>query len=90
MTDIENIQMVLSRMAELLRLGGRQDWAAALEKFHNESGTNWSITKGKILSLYGGMGSVNDLILYRNGVLLRAENNELDALRSKLYDLCHG
>jgi hypothetical protein len=36
-----------------------------------------------------GMGSLNDLILYRNGTLLVNENNELDALRSQLYELCH-
>ena len=89
MTDIQNTQVILSRMAELLRLGGLADWAGALEKYHNEIATDPSATTGRILSLYGGMGSLNDLILYSNGTPLVNENNELDALRSQLYDLCH-
>lgn len=89
MTDIQNIQVILSRMTELLRLGGLADWARALEKYHNEIAIDPRTTTGRILSLYGGMGSLNDLILYRDGKLMMNENNELDALRSQLYDLCH-
>lgn len=90
MTEIENIQVILYRTAELLRLAELADWARAFEKFHGEMATDPSATIGNILSLYGGMGSFNDLILYRNGKLLGNENNELDALRSQLYDMCHG
>lgn len=89
MTEIKEIQLILSRMVELLRLGGLADWARALEKFHAEMETDPSATKGGILLLYGGMGSFNDIIFYDNGKPLRTENNELDALRSQLYDLCH-
>lgn len=89
MIDIQNIQVILSRMAELLRLGGRADWAGALEKYHNEIVSEPSATTGRILSLYGGMGSLNDLILYSNGTPLVNENNEFDALRSQLYEICH-
>ena len=39
----------------------------------------------KILKLYGGMGSFNDLVLYKNGVLCKKENNILDELRNKFY-----
>ena len=40
----------------------------------------------KILKLYGGMGSFNDLVLYKNGVLCKKENNILDELRNKFYE----
>jgi hypothetical protein len=89
MTSIQNIQAVLSRMVELLCIGGLQDWGGALEKFQDEIATEPGVTISNILSLYGGMGSLNDLILYSNGKPLVSENNELDALRSQLYDLCH-
>ncbi|QND84420.1 Uncharacterized protein ChrSV_2193 [Chromobacterium vaccinii] len=46
-------------------------------------------TSGKILSMYGGMGSLNDLILYKDGQPLVKENVELDSLRVKLHTLCH-
>ena len=90
MIKIQNIQMLLLRMAELLRLGGIADWADdALENYHNEMAEEPNITTGRILSLYGGMGSLNDLVIYNNGIPLVDENNELDALRSQLYELCH-
>ena len=76
-------------MVQLLRLGGFEDWAGALEKHHDDIASEPNITKGRILSLYGGMGSLNDLVLYNKGVLLAKENSELDVLRSQLYELCH-
>lgn len=66
------------------------DWAIALEKLSNEMGnTPDATTVGRILALFGGMGSLNDLILCKNNVPLVKENNEFGALRSRLYDLCH-
>lgn len=89
MTNIQNIETVLTRMAELLRLGARNDWANALEKFRGEIANDPSGTSAEILSMYGGVGSLNDLILYRNGQPLVAENDEFAALSSELYRLCH-
>lgn len=89
MTNIQNAETVLTRMAELLRLSERNDWANALEKFRREIANAPSTTAASILAMYGGMGSLNDIILYRNGKLLTAENNEFNALSSKLYQLCH-
>lgn len=44
-------------------------------------------TKHTFRNLYGGMGSLNDLVLYRNGKVLMSENDELDQLRSDLFNL---
>ena len=87
--NIQDIQATLARMAELLRIGGINDWAKALETLRNELAVDPVRTSAKILAMYGGMGSLNDLILYKSGQPLSRENNELDALRSKLYALCH-
>lgn len=40
----------------------------------------------KIISIYGGMGSFNDLVLYKNGILCRRENDSLSELRHGLYN----
>ena len=40
----------------------------------------------KIISIYGGMGSFNDLVLYKNGILCRRENDSLSELRNGLYN----
>ena len=41
-----------------------------------------------IRSMYGGMGSLNDVVLYRNGQPLIEENIAFSALKSELFDLC--
>ncbi|CNE86341.1 Uncharacterised protein [Yersinia frederiksenii] len=33
------------------------------------------------------MGSLNDLLIYKDGVLLINENEELDQIRSELFNL---
>ena len=88
MKDIKTIQENMLRIEELLRLGGANEWANGIERLRNEMDYDSDLALGKILSLYGGMGSFNDIVLYRNGIPLVSENNELDALRSKLYELC--
>ncbi|WP_460154737.1 DUF6966 domain-containing protein [Pseudomonas sp. S2_G10] len=43
-----------------------------------------------LMSLYGGMGSINDVVLYENAKPLLDENNELQGLLSDLHQLCAG
>lgn len=88
MKDIQKIQSTLTRMAELLRQAAIEDWAAALESIKHEIVVDERAALTKIISMYGGMGSLNDLVLYRNGQLLVRENNEFDLLRSELHALC--
>ncbi|MDF0607196.1 hypothetical protein HZU77_016390 [Neisseriaceae bacterium TC5R-5] len=89
MTNTQNIEKVLTRMVELLRFGSRDDWANALENCCKEVRYNPNDTAAKILSMYGGMGSLNDIVLYKNSQPLIAENTEFDILRSDLYQICH-
>jgi hypothetical protein len=46
-----------------------------------------SMVGRKLLSLYGGMGSFNDVVL-QNRLGVSPDNDELDSLRSTLYQLC--
>ncbi|WP_126464266.1 DUF6966 domain-containing protein [Propionibacterium australiense] len=39
-----------------------------------------------ILRLYGGMGSFNDAIIYKNGVIDKLATNKLDSLRNDLFE----
>lgn len=77
-------------MSQLLRLGGFEDWAVALEALRSEIAIDQSATLASIISMYGGMGSLNDLILYKDGQPLARENAEFDVLRSRLFTLCRG
>ena len=38
--------------------------------------------------MYLGMGPLNDVVLYKDGKILKNENDNLDDLRERLYQLC--
>lgn len=38
--------------------------------------------------MYGGMGSLSDIVLYLEGRPAVKENNEFEDLRERLYTLC--
>ena len=66
----------------LLMEVGETNWAKCFENFISalEQSDNKATYK-KILGLYGGMGSFNDLVLYKNNVVCQKENDELSALK---------
>ncbi|MCK5241337.1 hypothetical protein KAR34_02685 [bacterium] len=41
----------------------------------------------KILRQYRGMASFSDVVLHKNGVPLKEENDEFNAARKRLYDI---
>lgn len=88
MKNIQKIEIILARMAELFRIGEGYDWANAIEKLREKIVTDPDETAYRIRISYGGMGSLNDIVLHRNGQPLTTENDELDALRIELYKLC--
>lgn len=74
-------------MAELLLAGGHPDWAASLGSLAAQMDVDPVRACATIVGMFGGMGSLNDLVLYKGGTPPRQENQELDALRSKLFSL---
>lgn len=88
MNAISDVDSLVKRMVELLLLGGGGDWAATLEQVRERfDGNIVDMTYG-FLSMYGGSGSINDVVLYQEGKVLVAENCEFDCLRSRLYEIC--
>ncbi|WP_414739751.1 DUF6966 domain-containing protein [Microvirgula aerodenitrificans] len=88
MTTHDDVGVILKKIVELLNAGAESDWAAALEKIKAEFEENPKIMSDKLLAMYGGMGSINDIILYKERRVLVAENNEFDFLRTRLYKIC--
>lgn len=88
MNNIQKMETILARMAELLRIGEDYDWASAFEKLREQIETDPDETAYRIRISYGGMGSLNDIVLHRDAQPLIAENDEFDALRMELYKLC--
>ncbi|WP_371926006.1 DUF6966 domain-containing protein [Pseudomonas sp. PB101] len=90
MKNITEITAILERISELLRIGGKNEWAERIDQYRLELPGDTAYTISKIITLYGGLGSINDIILYNNGQPMIQENNELDLLLSKLHDRCMG
>lgn len=76
------------RTARVLRAGGNENWAISLETIESELEADPAEAKSRILLMFGGMGSFNDLVLYRDGKALFQENEELARLRTEIYSLC--
>lgn len=80
---------MLTRIAELLATHGEDEWAKSFEVFAYEFDLSPADTKRRIRSVYGGMGSFNDVILHGPyGIPLCDENDELAQLRSELFSSC--
>lgn len=88
MIDIRKVEAILARMEELLRKGASLTWANAIATCRKELPDKPEPTAAKIIGMYGGMGSFNDIVLYENGQPLASENIEFDELRERLYELC--
>jgi len=85
---IHEIDGLLARMVAFLKMASRNDLATALERHRSDLVLDPVATESRLLSLFGGMGSLNDIVLYKDGRLLREESNEFDELKSRLYELC--
>ncbi|MGJ0194798.1 DUF6966 domain-containing protein [Pantoea sp. RRHST58] len=77
----------MERMATLLELGGYTEWSASIFKLAKKYATGPESTKHTFRNFYGGMGSLNDLVLHSKGKVLMSENDELDQLRGDLFKL---
>ncbi|WP_434675207.1 DUF6966 domain-containing protein [Pseudomonas sp. D3-10] len=85
---LQKIDLTLRRMIELLRVGaGDEGWAANLEGIRENFDSDPKFASSKLMSMYGGMGSLNDVVIYSRGQVLIAESNEFDMLRTQLYEL---
>jgi len=75
------------KIYELLAGVGEPGRAKSFKAFADRLESNDDVAVYRdIISLYGGAGSFNDLVLYRDGKICMEENNELDRLRTGLYN----
>lgn len=83
------VQLLLAAMRDLERLlAGRNDfWAEQVRAAADEVARSDAHGLQRFLELFGGMGSLNDLVLHQDGKLLSGENDELDRLRERAWEL---
>lgn len=89
MRTTQEFEIKLERLIELLTNGGKADWAKEFIRIKKNIEFDLENSKREIISMYGGMGSLNDVILHNNGVILIAENHEFIRLKSTLFDMCY-
>jgi len=83
MTINEYCQEIL----QVLESVQEEQWIHTFKKIIKELEiSNDNSVSRQILSIYGGMGSFSDLVLYKDGVVCISENNVLDNLRNGLYN----
>lgn len=90
MIDVKEIQNILLRIGELLTFSNRDDWASLISHLADKADGGHSSVCPEIRQTYGGMGSLNDIVLYKNGNLFCEENDEFDAWCLRLHELTRG
>jgi len=88
MNSLNDVDVILKRMIELLIVGREMDWVAALKRVGGKVDGDFSDVSSELISMYGGVGSINDVVLHKEGRALVEENNEFDLLRERLYEIC--
>jgi len=90
MSTLQRISAILKRMSELTQRGNSANVSASLERAAALIEHDMQEGISTIIRMYGGMGSLNDVILYEGNQPLIDGNKEFDALRSELFDKCLG
>ncbi|WP_127960430.1 DUF6966 domain-containing protein [Serratia microhaemolytica] len=75
---------------QIIIILSRNDETAWVDVFHHallQLDDDYEEALYNLRRLYAGMGSFNDLVLHKKGLLLIQENNDLDILRRKLHSL---
>ena len=82
---------IINKITSLLQFSEEEFWLSffnhvleGLDKGQDEKCLCDSILK----TFQGQMGSLNDLVLHKDGKPLIEENNQLDALKDQLFDIC--
>ena len=81
---IDKITLLLEYSEEQFWLSYFQDLKVRCLNHQNSSDVCRTVLK----SFQGGMGSLNDLVLHKNGIPLIDENNKLDKLKDELFEFC--
>ncbi|WP_461632407.1 DUF6966 domain-containing protein [Labilibaculum euxinus] len=81
-----SIKEICIELIKILEKNNEKQWALAFEEIVEdyELSDSKDISR-RILKFYGGMGSFNDLVIYKDNKLIVNENNKLDELRSMLF-----
>lgn len=78
----------LKSIAELLRDNGIHNLAQSLDNLRARADQDPDQFIDDVKRLFGGMGTLNDIVLSKDGKPLIEENDRLEEFRDKLYSAC--
>ena len=85
-SDIEELSKTLSAMTGLLRSHDLKFWADELDRCQKIIDQSDFFGVERLLRFYGGMGSLNDVILQGSSIFIWLDNRKFDRLRRRAYD----
>lgn len=83
--EIENLESIVEKLIVLFEEFNLKDLEKAYKNIFLLLQEDPEYAKYQLRINFGGMGSLNDLILHRDGVPVIEENDYLNELRVKLY-----
>lgn len=83
----EKIRSTINDIIVILQDNNERCWVNIFEKCLILLDDDYEQCLYNLKTLCGGMGSFNDLVLHKEGMPVKNENNKLDLLRYELYAL---
>jgi hypothetical protein len=87
--DVARLAGTLEAMTILLKLHGDHRWAEQIERCRSSIARSDYQGVERLLHFYGGMGSLNDVILQSGGVTPAEDNERFAALRTNAWEQAH-
>lgn len=93
--SIENLVRMVKEFSEILAQHSQPEWSETFRVKANELGTVLTDTEAREIhkelleSLRGGSGSLTDLVLYRNGKVLKKQTSRFHFLLEHIRDAAH-
>ncbi len=88
MKKIMELKIVIKEMIPMLKDSLYHDLANTLSQLYIYLDDDPEEAIYRLHSLFGGMGSLNDVVLQKNGKPLVAPNKRFNQLSNTLYNLC--
>ncbi len=87
--DVEALLEAMRALERFLAQNSESQWSAKISQAADRVEASDVLGLAQFLEMFGGMGSLNDIIIIQDRKLPRAENEELDALRASAWTQAH-
>jgi hypothetical protein len=85
--EVQTFANLLHEIKAMLSEHGEVHWAEQITGCLSSVEQSDAFGLRRFLSFFGGMGSLNDILLHRNGTLLTSENEQLHGLLGRAWEL---